>query len=231
MRSAITLCVSSTGEEAQRRIREVRSMGFRSTSAVLLAWVFDVFARAQLLEHMRLAQEDMLDFCINPNYTHNLKWPDDYWPAAAPSNDAAWKESILSFAKSREKMKALASDVPDLTAKRSHRQRQPDRTCVPILLVADHTAYHVGQLRRRPSRARHLALEGLGASRLLQIPVHSLFDTGIHLHRRLVIERQRLHHHDDADPLGRIDEEVRVEDTGPCPGPPARRFGNCSAAS
>lgn len=99
----------------------------------------------QLLEHIRLAQEDILDFCINPNYTHNLKWPDDYWPAPAPSNDAAWRESVLSFTKSREKMKALASDVPDLTAKVP--TGKGNQTYLrAILLVADHTAYHVGQL-------------------------------------------------------------------------------------
>src|SRR5688572_1165780 len=51
--------------------------------------------------------------------------------------------------------------------------------------------------------------------RLLQVPVNRLLDPGVHLHRRLVIERQRLHHHDDADLRVRIDEEVRVEDPGP----------------
>ena len=71
----------------------------------------------QLLEHLRLAQDDILDFCINPNYTHTLKWPDDYWPAPTPPNDAAWNESVVSFARSREKMKALARDVPDLAAR------------------------------------------------------------------------------------------------------------------
>ena len=34
----------------------------------------------QLLEHMRIAQEDILDFCVNPKYVHTMKWPDDYWP-------------------------------------------------------------------------------------------------------------------------------------------------------
>src|SRR3989304_2100974 len=36
----------------------------------------------QLLEHMRIAQEDILDFCVNDRYVHRRKWPDDYWPAA-----------------------------------------------------------------------------------------------------------------------------------------------------
>jgi hypothetical protein len=99
----------------------------------------------QLLEHLRLAQDDILDFCINPDYTHTLTWPDDYWPAPAAPNDAAWWESIASFARSREKMKALARDVPDLTAKVP--TGKGDQTYLrAILLLADHNAYHVGQL-------------------------------------------------------------------------------------
>ena len=99
----------------------------------------------QLLEHMRLAQEDILDFCVNPTYTHKMKWPDDYWPAPTPSNNAAWTESVASFARSREKMKALARDVPDLTAKVP--TGKGNHTYLrAILLVADHSAYHVGQI-------------------------------------------------------------------------------------
>ena len=99
----------------------------------------------QLLEHMRLAQDDILDFCTNPNYVHNLKWPDDYWPSSTPPSDAAWNESVASFVRAREKVKALARDVKDLTAP------VPTGTATQtylraILLVADHTAYHVGQL-------------------------------------------------------------------------------------
>jgi len=99
----------------------------------------------QLLEHMRLAQDDILDFCVNPSYVHNLKWPDDYWPSSAPPTDAAWNESVASFVRAREKVKALARDVDDLTAP------VPTGTATQtylraILLVADHTAYHVGQL-------------------------------------------------------------------------------------
>jgi len=99
----------------------------------------------QLVEHMRLAQDDILDFCVNPNYEHTMNWPDDYWPGAAPSSDAAWNESLASFTLSREKLKALARDVDDLGA--TVPTGQGDQTYLrAILLVADHTAYHVGQL-------------------------------------------------------------------------------------
>ena len=99
----------------------------------------------QLLEHMRLAQEDILDFCVNPNYEHNLNWPDDYWPKPVPASDAEWNNSLASFARSREKMKALARDVDDLTAK-VPTGKNNQTYLRAILLVADHTAYHVGQL-------------------------------------------------------------------------------------
>jgi len=99
----------------------------------------------QLLEHMRLAQEDILDFCINANYEHTMTWPDDYWPSAGPPNDAAWRTSVASFTRTREQLKALARDVEDLTA--TVPTGKANQTYLrAILLVADHTAYHVGQL-------------------------------------------------------------------------------------
>lgn len=99
----------------------------------------------QLLEHMRLAQEDILDFCVNPHYRHTMTWPDDYWSGAAPPHDAAWQASIDAFTRSREKMKALARETPDLTALvPTGTGRQTYLRA--ILLVADHAAYHVGQL-------------------------------------------------------------------------------------
>jgi hypothetical protein len=99
----------------------------------------------QLLEHIRLAQDDLLDFCINANYEHKLKWPDDYWPGPTPPSDAAWRESIDAFKRSREKMKALTRDAEDLTA-RVPTGKDSQTYLRAILLAADHTAYHVGQL-------------------------------------------------------------------------------------
>jgi hypothetical protein len=99
----------------------------------------------QLLEHMRLAQEDIYDFCVNPKYVHTMKWPDDYWPAPEPANAEAWTASLVSYAGTRDQMKALARDVPDLTAKVP--TGKSNQTYLrAILLVADHSAYHVGQL-------------------------------------------------------------------------------------
>jgi len=98
-----------------------------------------------LVEHMRIAQEDILDFCVNPKYVHNMKWPDDYWPKDAKPSDAAWKESLASIVRTREQFKSLAREVKDLTAPVP--TGKSNQTYLrAVLLVADHTAYHVGQL-------------------------------------------------------------------------------------
>jgi hypothetical protein len=99
----------------------------------------------QLLEHMRLAQDDIYDFCVNPKYVHTMQWPDDYWPAAEPPSADAWTQSIASFTRSRDKLKALARNVEDLTAK-VPTGKNNQTYLRAILLVADHTAYHVGAL-------------------------------------------------------------------------------------
>lgn len=99
----------------------------------------------QLLEHMRIAQQDILDFCRNPDY-QELDWPADYWPAdPAPPDSEAWEESVTRFREDREALKQLAADPGiDLYAKIPHGQGQTYLR--EVLLVADHTAYHVGQL-------------------------------------------------------------------------------------
>jgi hypothetical protein len=99
----------------------------------------------QLLEHLRITQRDILDFCRNPNYVE-LHWPDDYWPgSAAPPSDSAWDESVRRFIEDRAAMQALAADRSvDLLAAIPHGSGQTYLR--EILLVADHTSYHVGQL-------------------------------------------------------------------------------------
>jgi uncharacterized damage-inducible protein DinB len=95
---------------------------------------------------MRIAQEDILDFCVNANYEHNMKWPDDYWPKVpAPPDAAAWMDSIASYTRSVERLKQLARETADLTAKVPTGKRTQTYLRA-ILLAADHAAYHVGQL-------------------------------------------------------------------------------------
>jgi uncharacterized damage-inducible protein DinB len=100
----------------------------------------------QLLEHIRIAQDDILDFCVNASYAHAMQWPDDYWPvdAAAPT-DKAWTDSVASCRRSRDALKRLAREVAVLTA--TVPTGKGHQTYLrAILLAADHAAYHVGQL-------------------------------------------------------------------------------------
>lgn len=99
----------------------------------------------QLLEHMRIAQHDILDFCRNAAYAE-MKWPDDYWPkSAAPPNTAAWEQSVAAFRRDREALKQLVADPNvNLFAKIPHGTGQTYLR--EALLVADHNAYHLGQL-------------------------------------------------------------------------------------
>ena len=99
----------------------------------------------QLLEHLRITQHDILEFCVNARY-EEMAWPDDYWPkTAAPPNAADWDASIKEFQRERKVLQALAQDrALDLNAKIPHGSGQTYLR--EIVLVADHTAYHVGQL-------------------------------------------------------------------------------------
>jgi uncharacterized damage-inducible protein DinB len=100
----------------------------------------------QLLEHIRLAQHDLLDFCINPNYSHDLAWPDDYWPKApAPPSDEAWEASIEQIKRDRAHLVRFTTEGSvDLTAAIPHGTGQ---TYLRTIIVAvDHAAYHVGQI-------------------------------------------------------------------------------------
>lgn len=99
----------------------------------------------QLLEHMRLAQKDLLDFCVNARYVHALEWPGDYWPKPAPPHATAWTKSVHDFKADREKLKRLVRrDTVDLLARVPTGKGQQTYLRA-ILLVADHNAYHLGQ--------------------------------------------------------------------------------------
>ena len=100
----------------------------------------------QLVEHMRVAQNDLLDFCVNARYVHALRWPEDYWPASpAPPDPTAWDASIASFRRDREKLKQLARDAVDLFAV-VPTGKEGQTYLRAVLLVAEHNAYHLGQL-------------------------------------------------------------------------------------
>ena len=99
----------------------------------------------QLLEHMRLAQWDILEFSRNAKHA-SPQWPEDYWPKTEkPASDAAWKKSISSFKKDLAAMQKLVEDPKtDLYTKIPHGTGQ--NILREALLAADHNAYHIGQL-------------------------------------------------------------------------------------
>jgi uncharacterized damage-inducible protein DinB len=99
----------------------------------------------QLVEHLRITQHDILNFCRHPNY-EELVWPRDYWPASPePPSEAAWKESLTAFRRDREALQKLATETTiDLTARIPHGSGQTYAR--ELVLVSDHTSYHVGQL-------------------------------------------------------------------------------------
>jgi uncharacterized damage-inducible protein DinB len=99
----------------------------------------------QLLEHIRITQHDILDFCRNPKY-EEIAWPDDYWPKSpAPPSSDAWDASVRRIREDRAGLEALARDTSiDLAARIPHGTGQTYLR--EILLVLDHTAYHMGEL-------------------------------------------------------------------------------------
>lgn len=97
----------------------------------------------QLLEHMRIAQWDILEFSRNPRHV-SPKWPDGYWPAATEPAVGAWEKTIEQFRADLEAMKALVSD-PDLDLNRPFDHGQGQTLLREAMLAADHNAYHLGQ--------------------------------------------------------------------------------------
>ena len=99
----------------------------------------------QLVEHMRIAQWDILEFSRNAAHV-SPKFPEGYWPKSeAPPTDRAWNESLRRFRADLEAMAALVSDPKtDLLARIPHGNGQT--ILREALLVADHNAYHLGQL-------------------------------------------------------------------------------------
>jgi len=96
------------------------------------------------LEHMRLAQEDILRYTLDQAWV-SPEWPQGYWPSQEPPDDDAWNASIARFRADLQEVVALTQDPErDLTSRLPQGQ---GRTYLrQVLLVADHNAYHLGQI-------------------------------------------------------------------------------------
>jgi len=114
-----------------------RLRGVKPPGAPYTAW--------QLLEHMRIAQWDILEFSRDAKHK-SPAWPEGYWPKTeAPPTAASWNNSLRSFRADLKAMfKLVADKKTDLFAKIPHGTGQT--ILREALLVADHNAYHLGQI-------------------------------------------------------------------------------------
>jgi uncharacterized damage-inducible protein DinB len=98
----------------------------------------------ELLEHLRIAQEDIVRYTLEPGWV-SPPWPDGYWPEIETPTEDQWQASLQGFRRDLEAMKALVRDpARDLTAEIPHGEGRSYLR--EVLLVADHNAYHLGQV-------------------------------------------------------------------------------------
>ena len=101
----------------------------------------------QLIEHLRIAQHDILDFCAPPEggYQHR-KWPDSYWPELPEPPDAnSWEQSLGALHADGETLEALLAE-PGADLYTPFAWGEGQNLLREVLLVADHNAYHTGEL-------------------------------------------------------------------------------------
>jgi hypothetical protein len=99
----------------------------------------------EILEHLRIAQWDILEFSVNPKHK-SPEFPAGYWPKSpAPANEGEWDKSVKGFIKDLNALCELVnSESTDLFAKIPHGDGQT--ILRQALLTADHNAYHIGQM-------------------------------------------------------------------------------------
>jgi hypothetical protein len=99
----------------------------------------------ELLEHIRIAQEDILRFSISAEH-ESPKWPEAYWPASpAPEKQSHWARSVKAIRKDLAEFQALVRD-PKQDLYRKFAWGDGQTLLREALLIADHNSYHIGQL-------------------------------------------------------------------------------------
>jgi hypothetical protein len=100
----------------------------------------------QILEHIRIAQRDILDFSAPPTGGYQpMEWPAAYWPKDAKPGPGEWERSIAAVKADGEKFKALITK-PGADLVKPFRWGTGQNLLREALLIADHNAYHVGEL-------------------------------------------------------------------------------------
>ena len=103
------------------------------------------FTPWHILEHMRIAQRDILDYIRDEHY-HHQRWPDDYWPKPEAKADAkAWKKTVAQFRKDRAALEKIAAS--SRVALGAPLPYAPKHTYIrELLIVSEHNTYHIGEL-------------------------------------------------------------------------------------
>lgn len=97
-----------------------------------------------LLEHLRIAQWDILEFIRNPRYV-SPPWPEGYWPAIeAQADEAAWEKTLASFRADLQSLEEIVAD-PSVNLYTPIPHANGQNILREILVVADHNAYHLGE--------------------------------------------------------------------------------------
>ncbi len=101
----------------------------------------------QILEHLRIAQRDILEFSAPPTGGyHPMQWPEDYWPKLSePPSEHAWDDSIAAIHRDRKQFEALL-EKPGVDLYKPFRWGEGQNLLREALLIADHNAYHIGEL-------------------------------------------------------------------------------------
>jgi hypothetical protein len=100
----------------------------------------------ELVEHLRIAQRDILEFSRDAADYKELKWPDDYWPeSSSPPDDEAWNKSIESFQADQRELETMVSD-PHRDLFKPFTDGKGQTLAREALLLANHNSYHLGQL-------------------------------------------------------------------------------------
>jgi len=99
----------------------------------------------ELVEHLRRAQRDILDYCRDPDYEPG-EWPEAYWPnTAAPPSETDWDEAVAGVERDREALSKMVRDEA-LDLYETVPTSDEHTYLREMLLVADHNAYHIGQI-------------------------------------------------------------------------------------
>lgn len=97
-----------------------------------------------LLEHMRIAQRDILEYIEDPKYRLPT-WPDDYWPKPdAQADDATWKKTVAEFLRDRAALEKIAAN-PKVALGSALPYARQHTLIRELLIVSEHNAYHIGE--------------------------------------------------------------------------------------